>query len=123
MSQYVPTVTEADIERIVRRDYPAESWATIQEMIRCIDVREKPRVVAACLKNGQGTWQKLKGELTNASGWWREIVGEAEYPNYTKKMFRIDRLPLEEKERIIEKDKNQYLKWFQAGVNDKPYEA
>jgi hypothetical protein len=41
-----------------------------------------------------------------------EIISEAEYPNYTKKMFRIDRLSAEERERIIEKDKIQYLKWL-----------
>ena len=75
-------------------------------------MREKPRVIMACLKNADGNFGKLKGELANASGWWREIIGEAEYPNYTKKMFRIDRLSVDEKKRIIEKDKTQYLAWL-----------
>jgi len=112
MAQSTPDVTEADIDRIMRRDYAADLHATIQEMIRKIDVREKPRIVLACLKNGGGDMNKLKGELANAEGWWREILGEAEYPNYTKKMFRIDKLPAEERARIIEKDANQYLEWF-----------
>jgi hypothetical protein len=81
-------------------------------MIRGIEVHEKPRVIMACLKNAGGNFEKLKGELANAGGWWREIIGEAEYPNYTKKMFRIDRLSADEKERIIEKDKTQYLAWL-----------
>ena len=81
-------------------------------MIRGVEVREKPRVIMACLKNANGNFEKLKGELANASGWWREIIGKAEYPNYTKKMFRIDRLSADEKERIIEKDKAQYLAWL-----------
>jgi hypothetical protein len=50
--------------------------------------------------------------LADADGWWREIISEAEYPNYTRKMFRIDRLSADEKERIIEKDKSQYLQWL-----------
>jgi hypothetical protein len=58
-----------------------------------------------------GNVEKLRGDLSNASGWWREIIGEAEYPNYTKKMFRIDRLSAAEQNRIIEKDKAQYLAW------------
>lgn len=29
-----------------------------------------------------------------------------------RKMFRIDKLPAEERARIIEKDKSQYLQWF-----------
>jgi len=32
--------------------------------------------------------------------------------NYTRKMFRIDHLSADVKERIIEKDKSQYLQWL-----------
>lgn len=112
MAQYVPSVSEQDVDRIVRRDYPTDLHAAIHEMIRAVEVWEKPRVVLACLKNANGSLAKLKGELAQASGYWREIIGEAEYPNYTKKMFRIERLSADEKERIIEKDKSQYLQWL-----------
>jgi hypothetical protein len=112
MAQYVPSVSESDIERIVRRDYPSDLHAFIYEVIRNIEVREKRRVIMACLKNANGNFEKLKGDLTNAGGWWREIISEAEYPNYTKEMFRIDRLSADEKERIIDKDKEQYLTWL-----------
>ena len=114
MPQFVPDVTEADVERIVRRDYPPEVQDSVREMIRGVTVREQPRVILACLKNARGDLKHLEGDLANASGWYREIISDAEYPNYTKVMFRIDRLPPEEVERIIEKDKAQYLKWFHA---------
>jgi hypothetical protein len=112
VSQYLPDVRDSDIERIVQRDYPADLRAAIHEMIRSIEVVEKPRVIMACLKNANGDFARLKGDLANASGWWREIISEAEYPNYTKKMFRIDRLSAEERARIVEKDKAQYLAWL-----------
>ena len=112
MAQYLPDVTEADIERVLRRDYPPELHPVIQGLIRDVEVIEKPRVIMACLKNGNGNFEKLRGELANASGWWREILSEAEYPNYTKKMFRVDKLPAEERQRIIEKDGDQYLAWL-----------
>lgn len=48
-------------------------------------------------------------------GYYREIISEAEYPFYTKKMFRIDKLTGQEKADIIEKDKKQYLNWFNRG--------
>jgi hypothetical protein len=83
-------------------------------MIGSVEVREKARVVLACLKNAKGNLEKLKAELADASGYWREIISEAEYPYYTKKMFRIERLSAREKEQIIEKDKSQYLKWLEA---------
>ena len=113
MAQYLPEVTEADVERVVRRDYAPELQAVIEGLIRAVEVIEKPRVVLACLKNANRNLEKLKGELANASGWWREIISEAEYPHYSKKMFRIDRLSAEERQRIIEKDKKQYLDWLQ----------
>jgi len=113
MEQYVPDVSPHDVERVVARDYPPEHHEAIHEKIRGIDVREKVRVILACLKNGAGDLQKLEGELANAEGWWREIISEAEYPNYTKKMFRIARLSKDEEARIIEKDKSQYLAWLQ----------
>jgi hypothetical protein len=124
MGQYVPEVSDSDVERVLRRDYAAEDHAAIREMIAGIEVREKTRIVMACLKNGKGDLTRLKGDLANAEGWWREIISEAEYPNYTKKMFRIDRIPEDEQQRIIEKDKAQYLKWLNGeGVHDKRDEA
>ena len=81
-------------------------------MIQGVEVREKDRVVLACMKNAGGDVQKLKGHLNAASGYYREIIGEAEYPFYTKKMFRIDKLSEREKAEIIEKDKEQYLRWL-----------
>ena len=94
---------------------PHEALVTLRqifEMIGGIEVREKPRVMLACLKNGKGDFEKLKDELTNARGWYRESILEAEYPNYRKKIFRIERMPAEEQESLFEADKAQYLKWL-----------
>jgi hypothetical protein len=111
--QYLPELTEADIGRVVGRDYAPQLQPVVEELIQAVEVIEKTRVVIACLKNANGDFEKLKGELANASGWWREIISEAEYPNYTKKMFRIERLSADERQRIIDKDKKQYLDWLQ----------
>ena len=56
--------------------------------------------------------QKLKRNLNEAAGYYREILGEAEYPFYVKKIFRIDKLTEKEKVDIVEKDKKQYLDWL-----------
>ena len=112
MNQFVPEVSAEDVERVLRRDFPADAYDEIRKWIEQVEMREKDRVVLACLKNGAGDVQKLRGELANASGWWREILSEAEYPNYTKKWFRIDKLSESEQAKIIEKDKAQYLSWL-----------
>jgi hypothetical protein len=74
-------------------------------MIQSIQVIEKHRVILACLKNAGGDVQKLKGHLNEAPGYYREIIAEAEYPFYTKKMFRIEQACRTGKADIIEKDK------------------
>ena len=112
MKQYVPKVSESDVERILKRDFPNEQIEEILVMIRQVEVREKPRVILACLKIANGNLERLRGELINAEGYWREIISEAEYPNYSKKMFRINKLSADEQNKIIEKDRDQYQKWF-----------
>ena|SRR5215467_12937945 len=112
MEQFVPDVSESDVERIILRDFPLGERDQIRALISQLQVREKPRVVLACLKNSRGDVEKLKYNLAEASGYYREHIGEAEYPNYMKKIFRIDKLSEAEISKIIEKDKSQYLAWL-----------
>ena len=112
MKQFVPDVSESDVERIIRRDFTEDEQDAIRELIRQVEVREKPRVVLACLKNSAGDFKKLKYNLAEASGYYREHIGEAEYPNYMKKVLHIDKLSEAEQSAIFEKDKNQYLAWL-----------
>ncbi len=112
MDQFIPQVTQEDIERVLQRDFSAEHWREIREMIQKVRVREKDRVMLACMKVAAGDVQKLKRNLNEAAGYYREIVGEAEYPFYVKKIFRIDKLNEKEKADIVEKDKKQYLDWL-----------
>jgi hypothetical protein len=112
MKQFIPQVSDLDVERVIKRDLPIKEQEEIRKIVRQIEVREKPRVILACLKNSAGDIRKLKIDLAEASGYYREIIGEAEYPNYMKKAFRIDELSNDERKEIIEKDKNQYLSWL-----------
>ena len=112
MKQFVPNVSESDVERIIRRDFMEDEHDAIRELIRQVEVRETPRVLLACLKNAVGDFKKLKYNLAEASGYYREHIGEAEYPNYMKKVLHIDKLSEAEQSAIFEKDKNQYLAWL-----------
>ncbi len=73
--QPTPSVTEADVERIVRRDYPANVAGEILELIATVSVREKPRVVLACLKIANGDLDRLRANLSDASGYYRVAEG------------------------------------------------
>jgi hypothetical protein len=116
MTQFVPDVSGNDIIRVIKRDFPSETHAEIFKIIQGLDVQEKSRVVLACIKNSKGGIEKLKRQLMDASGYYREIIGEAENPHYMRKCFHTDKLPPAEVAGIIEKDKKQYLEWLQADM-------
>jgi hypothetical protein len=113
MSQPTPEVTKSDLDRIVRRDFPAEQVPVVEELMSKVEVREWPRVMLACLKLAAGNLDALRYHVADAPGYYRDIISEAEYPHYTKVMFRIERFSDEERQRIYDKDWAQYLSWFQ----------
>src|SRR5262245_32321317 len=110
--QPTPSVTEEDVERVVRRDYPAHFRDAIFALIAKVEVREKPRVVLACLKIAGGDMERLRGELANADGYYREILSDAEYPLASKRWSRIQSLPEAEVRAIFDKDWRQYSEWL-----------
>src|SRR5262245_8750853 len=112
MRQPTPSVTEADVERVVRRDYPATLAGEILDLIAIVSVREKPRVVLACLKIANGDLHRLRANLANASGYYRELLSEAEYPLAAKRWSRLASLPEDEVRAIYEKDWWQYSEWL-----------
>ncbi len=112
MDQFIPTVSFQDIERVVQRDYPENIHREIFELIRVSDIQEKNRTVLACLKLATGDIKKLKNEIKFSIGDWRDTLLPAEYPFYSKIMFRTEKFTEKEISEIILKDKNQYLSWL-----------
>ena len=115
-TQPSPTVTGADVERIVRRDFPAdrtvEVLAMLDEYGKETWQREPHRVRLAALKLAAGDIKRLRYEIEGAKCDYRDVLGPAEYPGYTKRMFRIGELAQEEQQRIIDADWRQYQEWL-----------
>ena len=80
LKQPAPIVDMDDVERVLLRDYPPEVAAETRQTVSALDVREKVRVVLACLKVAKGDYRLLKNTLRDAPGYYRERLGEAEYP-------------------------------------------
>jgi hypothetical protein len=112
VEQFIPEVDNGIVQRVAYRDFPPDQYAKVLELIEGSEVRGTPRVLLACLKVAGGNMQVLKEQLADASGYYREIICEAEYPNYTRKATRMDRLPEDKQRVIIELDKSQYLEWL-----------
>ena len=55
MNQFTPQVSEQDIERVLRGDFPVEHQQELHEMIQNIQVIEKHRVILACMKDPEIT--------------------------------------------------------------------
>jgi hypothetical protein len=84
-------------------EYGVEDWQ-----------RERDRVQLAVLKLAAKSLEGLRRHIEAAKCDFRDVLGPAEYPGYEKKMFRIDKLPEAERQRIIDADWKQYQDWFKG---------
>jgi hypothetical protein len=114
--QPIPTVTGADVERVVRRDFLPDQ---VSEVLALLDEygaepwqRESHRVRLAALKLAAGSLERLRYEIESAKCDYRDVLGPAEYPGYGERMFRIQELPQGEEQRIIDADWAQYQEWL-----------
>ena len=117
MEQPTPAVTRADVERVVRRDFPPDQFDSVMSVLaeygRENWHRELHRVQLAVLKLAAGSLDGLRAEIETAKCDYRDVLAYAEYPAYMKKTFRISQLPAEERRKIIDEDWRQYETWLQ----------
>lgn len=115
-SQPIPTVTSADVDRIVRRDFPAdrvpEVLAVLEEYGHESWHRETYRVRVAVLKLAAGKFKKLRQGIENAKKDYRDVLAYAEYPGYFMHIPGPARPPADEERRVVEADWKQYQEWF-----------
>jgi hypothetical protein len=116
MTQPHPSVTSADVERIVRRDFSAERVGEVVAMLNEYGAEEwhpeVDRVRLATLKLAASSIEKLRIHINIAKMDFRDVLSDAEYPGYTKRWFHVDELPADERERIIDADWKQYQDWL-----------
>ena len=115
VNQQVPKVTRKHVERIVRRDFPAEQFsevmAALDEYGKESYEREIERVRLDILKLANGKMDSLQQAIKSAKSDYRDVIFMAEYPSSRWDTFK---LPAEEKKQIYSKDWQQYLAWANA---------
>jgi len=114
MHQPVPDVSSGDVERVVRRDFASSEASRVLEILSEYQSESGSpfRVRLAALKLAGGDLDRLRQQIEAAKYDYRDVLASAEYPAYFKKMFRIDKLPADEKQKIIDEDWRQYETWF-----------
>ncbi|MBK6748564.1 MAG: hypothetical protein KA956_09785 [Pyrinomonadaceae bacterium] len=110
MEQPVPKVSEADVERIVDRDFGKDKAAEVLSSLRGFDTG--PRVRLAILKVANGDLERLQEAGKVAIQDYRDILSEAEYPRY------MDEIGFEDtsetlRQAVIQADWLQYQEWLQ----------
>jgi len=115
-TQPTPKVSSADVERVVRRDFPADRVADVLAILGEYGTEkwqhEPDRVRLAALKLAEGSVELLRRHIETAKCDYRDVIAPAEYPNYSKSILRVRELPADEKQRIFDEDWKQYQEWL-----------
>lgn len=113
MNQPTAKVAMKDIERIILRDYAGKNDEVVKQLDRYTVAYERLRVLAALLKISDGNISRLRKNVLLANVDYRDVLAEAEYPMYTKKVgFDSKKFSKSELEKIIKSDSEQYNEWF-----------
>jgi hypothetical protein len=114
--QPIPDVTSEDVDRIIRRDFSAFSFAEVKAILNEYGVEKfhvgVNRVRVATLKLANGDVERLRIHMQSAKNDYRDVLAAAEFPGYMKAGLRIRKLPAKERTRIIDGDWRQYDEWL-----------
>ena len=116
MNQPTPSVTRSDVERIVRRNFPSEDFATVMALLDEYGAKryeiEKDRVHLAVLKNAAGSIDELLCQIQAAKIDYRDVLSWAEYPSY--RWGEKDETKLQ---KMYRDDWQQYSDWLNEASN------
>lgn len=116
VAQPVPQISAEDVDRVIRRDFPAEKFVEVSALLN--EYQSGPwkvsadRVRMAVLKLSSGDFAKLRTHIEMAKRDFRDVLAYAEYPAYMKVGFGVGKLPETEQSRIIGSDWQQYEEWL-----------
>ena len=106
--QPVPRVSDDDLVRLVRREFPRQRFEQVMHMLDAYNGSEHNRVCAAALKLAEGDVKRLDHFLSTD---YRDTLACAEYPGYGDKVVSSRARP-SDVQRIIDADWQQYREWF-----------
>ena len=113
--QPIPEVTEQDVIRVVRRDYPEDASAVLQELAKYGGASwhgELPRVHLAILKLAAGDASQVAANTEIACVDYRDVLAAAEYPNYMRESPQTLARDSSLVRDIIDRDWKQYQQWL-----------
>jgi hypothetical protein len=117
MNQPVPNVAAADVERVVRRDFPPDEVAAVLAALETYGSKrwhnEVPRVRLAILKLAAGRQSGLRDALVSADRDFRDVLSAAEYPVYFQHVAPGGNDEAK-RQSAIDADWQSYRQWFEG---------
>jgi hypothetical protein len=113
MEQNIPIINDADIKRIIERDFSRSQLAEIRKTLsqyKSENETGRNRVYAGILKLAKSDIVLLGLYTKKANNDFRDVISLAEYPNYSKHAF--DDLSENEIAKLISDDWKQYQSWL-----------
>ncbi len=119
MEDKIPNISNADIKRIIERDFRKDTdIANILNRYASETEKGRNRVYAAILKISDGSVEKVEKNVEVAIIDYRDVLSWAEYPNYFK-FVREDisykqnfEIPFEKNKQLSDDDWQQYNEWL-----------
>jgi len=115
-SQPVPQATEADVARLVHRDYAPGEVAAALALLEQYGTQtwhnEVVRVRVAVLKLAGGNLEELRKHLKVADRDYRDTLAAAEYPVYMRSISPSEKSDLKQK-LAVNSDWHLYREWFE----------
>ena len=108
-NQPIPSVTAADVDRIVARDFPPGQRDEVHRLLATLGANAKPRLQLAILKLARGELARVVSHLAMAKRDWRDVLMWAEYPADAKLSWNI---PPEAHHDAYKSDWEQYQAWL-----------
>lgn len=117
MTEFVPKINDATIERLVQRDFVEEITDRVRTLLESYGPKphhfEQNRVRAAVLKLANGNLAELTRQLAVADMDFRDVVGAAEYPSQMKSGFvGMKRVGAERLQELRNEDWKEYSRWL-----------
>jgi hypothetical protein len=116
MTEYIPKITNKDIERLVEREFDKRLSDLVYEKLNKVNAESengKNRIWAAIIKLSKSDIDELQKNVEKANYDFRDVIAYAEYPNLSKEPFAILSVKdKKKKDEIFKKDKDQYIEWL-----------
>jgi len=114
MEQKIPSISDSDVKRIVKRDFPQSEFIEIKDILKTYkseNEKGKNRIYASILKLSNGNVELVKKYIEKANTDYRDVIALSEYPNYSEHAFE-DELSVKKKKQLINDDWTQYEAWL-----------